>query len=286
MNIKKRKRYAVLSLVAFLLIVFAVWIAYENTSITVTEISVSSKEIPKEFSGFRIAQISDLHNAEFGDGNKELLELLESTAPDIIVLTGDIIDSRRTNIDIAADFVCEAAKTAPTYYVTGNHEERLSEEYQLFEESMIAAGVHLLRGESEIIERNGKSLCIAGIDDRSYYAADDGSYPDSVITDTLSSIIPDDIYTVLLSHRPEMFDLYVQSKADLVFCGHAHGGQFRIPFIGGVYAPGQGLFPEYDSGLYTEDNTSMIVSRGLGASLFPFRINNRPEIVIAELTAE
>ncbi len=286
MDIKKRKRYAVLSVIAVLAVAAAVWIIWGNSSITLTEITVSAQGIPNEFSCFRIAQISDLHNAEFGEDNKDLLELLESSRPDIIVLTGDIIDSRRTNVDIAADFVCEAAKIAPTYYVTGNHEERQSEEYQLFEESMMNANVRLLRGESDMIERNGAQICIAGIDDRSYYASQDGSYPDSIIAELLDSIIPDDTYTILLSHRPEMFGLYTQSEADLVFCGHAHGGQFRIPFIGGVYAPGQGLFPEYDSGLYTSDNTSMIVSRGLGASIFPFRVNNRPEIVIAELNAK
>ena len=87
----------------------------------------------------------------------------------------------------------------------------------------------------------------------------------------------------MLSHRPEYFDLYGESEIDLVFTGHAHGGQIRLPLIGGIVAPGQGFFPKYDSGLYTKGNTSMLVSRGLGNSLFPFRVNNRPEIVVAEL---
>ena len=93
----------------------------------------------------------------------------------------------------------------------------------------------------------------------------------------------DDGYTLLLSHRPELFDAYVQAGADLVFSGHLHGGQFRLPFIGGLVGPGQGLFPKYDAGMYTQQSTTMVVSRGLGNSIFPFRVNNRPELVIVEL---
>ena len=92
-----------------------------------------------------------------------------------------------------------------------------------------------------------------------------------------------DGYTVLLSHRPELFDLYVDIGVDLVFSGHAHGGQFRMPVIGGLVAPNQGLFPKYDAGLFAEENTKMIVSRGMGNSIIPFRINNPPEVVIVEL---
>ncbi len=91
-------------------------------------------------------------------------------------------------------------------------------------------------------------------------------------------------YNILLSHRPEYFDVYVSSDIDLIFSGHAHGGQFVLPFIGGLFAPGQGFFPEYTSGAHNTDNTTLIISRGLGNSLFPLRINNPPEIIIAELT--
>jgi predicted MPP superfamily phosphohydrolase len=104
--------------------------------------------------------------------------------------------------------------------------------------------------------------------------------------ETLSVFAWGETYTVLLSHRPELFDCYVAKGADLVFSGHAHGGQFRLPFLGGVFAPDQGLFPTYDAGLYQQKGTSMIVSRGLGNSLFPFRVNNRPEIVVVTLLSE
>lgn len=93
-------------------------------------------------------------------------------------------------------------------------------------------------------------------------------------------------FTVLLSHRPEFFERYVQADVELALCGHVHGGQFRLPFVGGLYGPNQGLLPEYDSGLYTKEDTNMIVSRGIGNSRFPLRFNNRPEIVLVELKTE
>jgi predicted MPP superfamily phosphohydrolase len=102
----------------------------------------------------------------------------------------------------------------------------------------------------------------------------------------LDELISEEEFTLLLSHRPEMFDTYVEKDVDLVFSGHAHGGQFRIPFVGGVFAPNQGLFPKYDSGIYSEGNTTMVVSRGIGNSAFPFRINNRPEVILVELDTE
>ena len=96
----------------------------------------------------------------------------------------------------------------------------------------------------------------------------------------------DDGFTLLLSHRPELFEVYVTCNADLVLSGHAHGGQFRLPFIGGLAAPNQGLFPKYDAGLFSEGKTKMIVSRGIGNSIFPFRFNNRPEVVLIELQTD
>lgn len=92
-----------------------------------------------------------------------------------------------------------------------------------------------------------------------------------------------DGYTILLSHRPELFTTYTASGVDLVFTGHAHGGQFRIPFVGGLVAPNQGFFPEYDAGLYTAETTNMVVSRGVGNSIIPLRINNRPELIVVTL---
>ena len=105
----------------------------------------------------------------------------------------------------------------------------------------------------------------------------------SILTELLDE---EDGYTILLSHRPELFEVYAENNIDLIFSGHAHGGQFRIPFVGGLIAPNQGLFPKYDAGIYEEGNTTMVVSRGIGNSIVPFRINNRPEIVLVELASQ
>ena len=263
-----------------LLIVLIAWIAWDNQALEVNEWTVSDRDIPDTFSGYRIAQISDLHNAEFGGHNEELLSMLAGTAPDIIVLTGDLVDSRRTDVDVAADFAARAMEIAPVYYVTGNHENRLKTEFPKLEKRLKNAGVTVLRNESVVLEQDGQQIQLLGVDDITFYTK---NWEDPLIED-LERLKADDLYTVLLSHRPDLLKLYEKAGVDLVFTGHAHGGQIRLPWIGGILAPDQGFFPKYDSGLYTLGETNLMVSRGLGNSLFPFRVNNPPEIVVVELT--
>ena len=131
------------------------------------------------------------------------------------------------------------------------------------------------------------TITLIGVNDPSYQT--DYLFGDSetVMNTKLEELLTENgEFTVLLSHRPELFDAYTDHGMDLVLSGHAHGGQFRLPFIGGLVAPNQGLFPEYDAGIYTENNTNMLVSRGVGNSILPFRINNRPEVILIELQAE
>ena len=263
-----------------LLIVLIAWIAWGNQALEVNEWTVSDRDIPDIFSGYRIAQISDLHNAEFGEHNEELLSMLAGTAPDIIVLTGDLVDSRRTDVDVAADFAAQAMEIAPVYYVTGNHESRLKRLFPALEARLEAAGVTVLRGEAVLLNRDGQQIQLLGVDDITFYT---GNWEDQLPED-LERLKKEGLYTVLLSHRPDLLKLYEKAGVDLVFTGHAHGGQIRLPWIGGILAPDQGFFPKYDSGLYTLGETNLMVSRGLGNSLFPFRVNNPPEIVVVELT--
>ena len=282
---RKRRRWLLLGvfLAGFLGVI--VWVAWGNTALVTTELSVRSEKLPAAFDGFRIVQVSDLHNASFGEGNAELLERVEQAQPDCIALTGDLVDSRHTDVDAALSFAREAAKIAPTYFVTGNHEARLEDLEQLLI-GLEEAGVTVLENESILLEREGQSIVLAGVEDPSFH--DDPLLHDTegVFERNLESLSPEEgRYTILLSHRPEFFDLYEKLGFDLVLTGHAHGGQFRLPGIGGLWAPGQGLFPEYDAGLYQQGGTAMAVSRGLGNSLFPFRVNNRPEIVAITLQA-
>ena len=249
----------------------------------VNEYELVSDRIPQGFDGFRIAQISDLHIAEFGERNEKLIQLLSQTDPDIIVITGDLIDSRHTDIEIALDFARQAVKLAPVYYVSGNHEARVCE-YEDLKMGLAEAGVIVLEEQKVQITREGKSISILGIDDPSFQEDYLFGDSESVARQAIENLQNEsDGYTVLLSHRPELFNLYVDTGMDLVFSGHAHGGQFRLPFIGGLVAPNQGFFPKYDAGQFTEENTTMIVSRGVGNSIIPIRFNNRPEIVLVTL---
>ena len=280
---KRNKKRVILIVTVVLLVGLCGWTIWGNTALEINEYEIMSDKIPEAFTGFRIAQVSDLHNAEFGEGNEKLIELLSQTDPDIIVITGDLIDSRHTDLDIALEFARQAIKLAPVYYVSGNHEARVRE-YEDLKMGLVEAGVIVLEDQKVQIMREGKSISILGIDDPSfqenYLFGDAASVTSSALTELQNE---SDGYTVLLAHRPELFETYVDAGVDLVFSGHAHGGQFRLPFIGGLVAPNQGFLPKYDAGLFSEGSTNMIVSRGVGNSIIPIRFNNRPEIVVAEL---
>ena len=281
---KRNKKRVILIVTVVILVGLCCWTIWGNTVLEINEYAIMSDKIPEAFTGFRIAQVSDLHNAEFGDGNEKLIELLSQTDPDIIVITGDLIDSRHTDIEIALEFARQAINIAPIYYVSGNHEARVRE-YEDLKMGLAEAGVNVLEDQKVQITREGESITLMGIDDPSfqedYLFGDSESVARQAITDLQNE---SDRYTILLSHRPELFDLYVDTGMDLVLSGHAHGGQFRLPFIGGLVAPNQGFFPKYDAGLFSVDSTNMIVSRGVGNSIIPIRFNNRPEIILVTLS--
>ena len=281
---KTKKKFIVLAAIVAILILLIIWIAYGNTDLEIYKYNVKSEDIPSEFDNFRIVQISDLHNAEFGENNEKLLSILKQADADIITITGDMIDSRNTNVDTALSFAKEAVKIAPTYYVNGNHESRVPEEYEKLKQGLIDSGVTILENKSVDITLGDETITLIGINDPTFRMELVDDTMEQNIAHQLVGVIPDnDNYKVLLAHRPEYFDVYADN-VDLVLSGHAHGGQFKIPFIGGLVAPGQGFFPEYSTGSYIKENTEMIVSRGIGNSIIPFRVNNKPELIVAELT--
>lgn len=280
-----KRKHNIIAIVA-VIITICCWIWWANTVLEINEYKIIHDQIPESFSGFLIAQVSDLHNAELGNGSENLLAMLSQSNPDMIVLTGDLIDSRHTDIEIALDFAGKAVQIAPVYYVTGNHEARVSE-YEQLKTGLIDLGVTVLENQKVQITKDGESITLMGIQDPSfrtdYLFGDAESVSRQAITSLQNA---SDGFTVLLSHRPELFDLYVDTGMDLVFSGHAHGGQFRLPVVGGLVAPNQGFFPKYDAGQFIEENTTMIISRGVGNSIIPFRINNPPEIVVVELMCQ
>jgi hypothetical protein len=279
-------RFAARKIVTFALLVIGLilFCYWQNNSIVITESEYVNQKIPKEFEGYVIAHISDLHNKEFGKKQKRLLKKLKSTSPDIIVITGDLVDRRKYDLNKAMSFVEGAVKIAPVYYVSGNH-EAWSNRYETIRSSLREAGVQVLDDSATEMSVGGSSIRLLGLSDPDFLTSHyrDGTNT-SRIEDYLHRWSSDERFQILLSHRPELFDRYVKYNMDLVFSGHAHGGQFRLPFLRrGLVAPDQGFFPKYTSGCYTKNGTTMFVSRGLGNSIIPIRVFNRPEILVVTL---
>lgn len=255
-----------------LILLGSAYMLWENTHFTVTSYEYKNSKVPEEMDGLRILQISDLHNQSYGKDNRRLLKAIEKCNADVIVITGDLVDSTFTNCDVALAFAKELVKLAPAYYCTGNHEHRMTKAaLEVFLKDLSATGVHLLLDEA--IAFHGGLL--VGLDDP------------SSDTDTLSRILEeneDDPFTLLLTHKPHNLEYYLD--ADLVLAGHAHGGQIVIPFVGGLLAPDQGYFPHYTKGFYTMENATMLVSRGIGNSHRVPRIFNIPELVLLTLRCQ
>lgn len=280
--VRKMKNRTMIILVMLLISIMVSWVIWGNLSVETTKLTVIAKDLPEAFDKFSIAHISDLHNAEYGKNNEKLIDILEAESPNIIAITGDLIDSNHTNLEVALSFAQQAVKIAPCYFVTGNHEAWIGSQYEELKTSLQNTGITVLQDEA--IELNYGDVCIQliGLNDPDF-SERDRLLSESILEAKLSQVNISDGFTILLSHRPEYFNVYQNKNIDLVLSGHAHGGQFRLPLGGGVIAPGQGLFPKYDAGAYTENGTTMIVSRGIGNSIIPVRINNPPEIVIIEL---
>ena len=279
---KKIKTAAIILTAAAL--IFAVYVIISNTLITVTEYDISSDRIPESFDGFRIVQISDFHNSGNKWRNDIMLSEVKEISPDAIFLTGDIIDRVRTDYETSLDMMEKLSEIAPMYYVTGNHEAR-TEQSGEFLASLRGLGVYDLNDATMTIRRGNDEIILIGLNDPWMYRKDGISESENTETRLKKLSCGTDCYSVLLTHRPELMDIYAGCGVDLAFAGHAHGGLIRLPFIGGIYAPQQGFFPKYDNGVYRQDTTTMIVSRGVGNNGHTFRINDSPEIVVAVLHA-
>lgn len=202
----------------------------------------------------------------------------------MIAITGDLIDSRQTNFKKVLDLIQELVKLAPVFYVTGNHEAWINE-FEELEKGLLQAGVIIIDDTMVSLGQGNSTIQLIGLKDPDFTLRNDWfDEAKSMIDTKLQNLISlDTNYKILLSHRPELMDVYADNSIHLVLSGHAHGGQFRIPLLGGLVAPDQGFFPKYSEGLYKVKGTKMIVSRGLGNSIIPIRINNRPELVVITL---
>lgn len=251
------------------------YLQYENKALEITTIEVEDSKIPKLFDNFSIIQISDLHDAEFGKNQKNLIERVKEIDPDIIVITGDFIDFSRYNIKNSSNFISGVSDSYNVYYVPGNHEATLKSRYEEVRDNLQKAGATVLDNQNYKICKDNKCINLIGVQDISFIENKD----ENILKNTISELKDESLYNILLSHRPNLWETYEKAGMDLVLSGHAHGGQIRLPFTNGLYAPDQGVFPQYTSGANKFGNTLVVISRGLGNSRFPFRVNNRPEIV-------
>ena len=229
----------------------------------------------------RLALVTDLHSCDYGEGQRELLDAITAHDPDAVLLGGDIIDDDIPR-EKGEQFVTEVSKTYPTYYVSGNHEYR-TEDMDGIKEFIRSAGAHVLEGDCIPLTAEGQTIQICGVDDPEGIGQE---AMDRQLTQAAAQADPA-IFTVLLSHRPELIDRYRSYGAfDLILSGHAHGGQWRIPgLLNGLLAPNQGLFPDYAGGRYDFPDCTFLVSRGLAreSTRVP-RLFNSPELVIIEIT--
>ncbi len=248
------------------------YMLWENTHFVVTEYEYKNAGVPEEMDGLRILQLSDWHGQSYGKDNRRLLEAVRNCKADVIMITGDLIDSTFTDTEKALAFAKALTEIAPVYYCTGNHEHRLkAARLRQFLRDLTDGGVHVLTDDT--MPFYGGTL--VGL-------RDPGGKKH-----TLRRLVKDRApqeFILLMSHKPHYFENYLE--ADLVLTGHAHGGQVRLPWIGGLYAPGQGWLPEYTKGFYTMENTTMLVSRGIGNSHRIPRVFHFPELVLLTIRSE
>lgn len=266
------------------------------SKIEVVEYTINNNKIPKEFNDYIIVQISDLHNKSFGENNKTLLDMIINNKPNVIFITGDLIDGENKNFNVALDLLKELSKNYKVYYITGNHEQKalikkykdLYEKY--FKELENIDAVHLdnemitLQEENSHINVYGLTIpfkCYKYLFDKDKNLDLEEKYIENKL-----GTLNNNEYNILLAHTPFYFKEYAKWGADLVLAGHVHGGIIRLPYFGGLLSPNRHFFPKYDLGEYKINDSTMIVTKGLGGSKVLIRVNCKPEIVKITLKSE
>ena len=264
-------------------IIAASSIIRQNKKLKVRKTTLKFDKLPQAFDNFKIAQVSDIHCDRVGHSDLSFIKKIKDFNPDIIVITGDVLDSYNNDMDIAYNILSQLAIIAPCYFVSGNHELRLPEEYEQLINIMKKLNITYMNNSNLLITKNNESINLVGVEDYNFFKNEDNLNHRANFIETLKELYSPDHFNILLSHRPEKFPIYADIRYELIFSGHAHGGQWRIPFVGGIFSPSQGFFPKYTNGNYVLEDSTLIVSQGLGNSSFPIRINNRIELVLATL---
>lgn len=279
---KNYKKISIFLAIIFVLIITLICnIIYCYNTINVNHYNIKSQKLQ---TNLRIVMISDLHMKDYGNNNEKLVNIIKKESPDIIAVLGDFTVKDSTNYDIVLKLMPQLVNTAPTYYVLGNHELPILDTTN-FTDDIKSTGVHLLINKSEYFEKDGEKILIGGIKQYPYY---DFQSPDFENEERyfLDDFIEKEKenFGILLCHYPEYFMWkFNEFDIDLMLCGHTHGGLIRIPFLGGLIAPEQGLFPKYDMGYFESDTAKMIVTSGLSTSSIIPRINNPGEVCVIDI---
>lgn len=282
----KRERLSTVAVALVVFILLSAFLVFDNFSLQ-TEHIIVDNEKAYNLGGLKIAHISDYHNRKSKLVDSQIFDALQNNQPDIIFITGDLIDCNKTDVQNSIEFCTKLCDIAPVYYVTGNHECNFSIIDQSAFDNMLLQleqmGVIILRQSFVTYQlENGESVNIYGIDDPYFHCSYSSEITDATYDLCKNFTIDKNQINILLAHHPEQLSVYAEFGFDFVFSGHVHGGQGRI-FKQGIIAPDQGFFPKYTGGLYTEENTTMILSRGIGNSIVPVRVFNRPNLIFFEL---
>lgn len=273
----KRKRRLLPKPVALLLLLLVAALLDSRYRLVTDTFSIVDPALPDAFDGFRVVQLSDLHEREFGKCNARLVAAVAAENPDLIALTGDFIDDAE-DMDVTLTLATQLTRLAPVYFISGNHDWATGA-METLRTSLENAGVTVLDNRWELLERGGDTIALCGIEDPNGYA--DSAEPDAVVRAVHAAY--GDCYTLMLAHRNNWLEAYPTLAVNLILCGHGHGGIVRLPGLGGLFGSNETLFPEYSAGLYQSPTYQMLVSRGLGGGMKVPRLLNNPEIVSVTL---
>lgn len=281
MKTDRRRRWPRKVLLALVILAALALFGYwQCWGLQVTETAVTLSALPDEFDGLRIVHLSDLHGHEYGQDSETLAALVARQSPDLIVITGDLID-RESQLDMVPALADRLTAIAPVYYVTGNHEWAAGAGRSV-KALLREHGVTVLDNRYVLLEQGGSAIVLAGVDDPNGLA---GQKTPEALYQELQAEYPG-AFTLLLAHRNTLFGRYAAAGYDLVLSGHGHGGIIRLPFTDGLIGTDRRLFPTWTAGVYREGESTLFVSRGLGSNTTPFpgfRLFNRPDLAVLTL---
>jgi len=258
-----------------------------NNTIEIIDYKIKSKKIPDDFNNFKILQLSDLHDKQFGKNNLNLIKRIDKVNPDIIVITGDMLLRKKVNYNIFLKLAFVLSEKYKIYFIPGNHEQRIrmkDKRLYSFLKELKSMGIIILNNKKINLIKNNSYINLYGFRINLKYYKYGLFYKRPVFkTEELKNKLGDldkTKYNILLAHNPLYFKNYAQWGADLTLSGHVHGGMIRLPFIGGLLSPERKFFPKYSYGKYKIKNHTLIVSKGLGSGVIHFRLFNKPDLSV------